>query len=32
MSDLKRTWNDRLQYKGVILEDPDYNIWEIAIS
>jgi hypothetical protein len=27
VTDLKATWADRLQYEGVILEDPDYNIW-----
>ena len=27
MKDFKATWNNRLQYKGVILEDSEYNIW-----
>lgn len=27
MKDLKATWQGRLKYKGVILEDPEYNIW-----
>jgi len=27
MKNLKTTWTDRLKYKGVILEDSDYNIW-----
>jgi len=28
MSDtLKKNWKDRLEYQGVILDHPDYNIW-----
>jgi hypothetical protein len=27
LSDLKSSWKEKLQYKGIILEDSDYNIW-----
>ena len=27
MKNLKETWPQRLQYKGIILEDKKYNIW-----
>ena len=27
MSKLKESWSERLNYEGMILEDPDYNIW-----
>jgi hypothetical protein len=27
LKNLKETWSDRLEYKGVIIEDSEYNIW-----
>jgi len=27
MTDLKKNWNERLRYKGVVIEDDEYHIW-----